>query len=96
MIYVDDYGLIDLFHLVHAVPLEPCPDPEHDQEPRRWSIALLLQAGHNQPFYPSALHYPSPGLRDAAMEELVRKMKLLAAVRDEDWETVDEAEEEEG
>lgn len=94
MIYADDYGIVDLYHLVHAIPVEPCTDPDHEG-PHHWSIGLVLQAGHNQPFHLSALHYPSSKLRDGAFEEIVTKMKKLAAARDEDWETVDEVEDEE-
>ena len=80
MIYLDSYGIVDLEHIVHAIPVNPCLDPEHAHGAAEWGIGLVLGLSEGQG-HTSALRYPTRQLRDAAFETLCGLMQRVAARR---------------
>lgn len=65
MMCIDDYGILDTQFLVHAVPINPCPD--HPEE-AGFLIGALLSVGDH--LERCSLLYPTRLLRDAALEKL--------------------------
>ena len=94
MIYIDDYTMVDCYYLVHATPVDPCPEhPAVDG----WRIGLVLTGHGTQALHVSAASYPTRALRDAAFEALSGLMHVLAIERQRDYEDeVAEYEEEDG
>jgi hypothetical protein len=82
MMYVDDYCIIDTDFIIHAFPINPCPDHPEDSE---YLIGVLLGIGKRAER--CSLVYPTRPLRDAAFEQ------LCALVRMELGEEEGEAEE---
>lgn len=78
MFYIDEYAIVDLSYLVHAVPVNPCEEHAHED----YLLGLLLHVGHQG--YQVAHAYPTRALRDAAFE------KICALIQQEQLEVEDE------
>ena len=72
MWFIDDYGAVDVAYVVHAAPVDPCP--EHPVE--RYAIGLILHVTVQS--YMCAIYYPTRQLRDASFEGLVAVMRRQA------------------
>lgn len=65
MMYVDDYVILDTAYIIHAFPINPCPDHPEDSD---FLIGVLLGIGKRAER--CALAYPTRQLRDDAFEQL--------------------------
>jgi hypothetical protein len=75
MLYIDEYALVDLDYVVHAIPVNPGDAPETDANDalHQYGIGIILHVG---PQCCPVLHwYPTQGLRDAAFEQLCGLMR---------------------
>lgn len=75
MFHIDDYSIVDLDYLVHAVPVNPGDPPQADPADlfHQYGIGLVLHVGTQ--CVPVLHWYPNQGLRDAAFERLCTLMQ---------------------
>lgn len=85
MFFLDDSGLTDLRHVVHAARLDPPEDFPPDD--RVWQIFLILHVGHQS--YTVTHEYLTRDQREAAFERLLAQMQHLLRVFHGDEEEED-------
>ena len=68
MLYADEYGILDMDLIAHAVPLDPCDAEEG------WLISVVLSLGPGMRVFQ---HYPTRALRDQAFERLVTLVQQM-------------------
>lgn len=86
-IHVDDYSIVNVHYIVHAVPVDPCDEHGGKPEDNDWLIGLILHVGHQA--FQVAQGYPTRERRDAAFEAiaaLIQCQQRQAVEDDEDAE----------
>jgi hypothetical protein len=82
-LHLDDTNIIDLHYLVFAQPLPTCDEcTEEPAAAAPWKIAVILHVA-NQAF-PTTLDYPTRGLRDAAFEAIIERLKRQRTMEEEE------------
>jgi hypothetical protein len=78
MFHLDDYAILDVSYIVHAVPINP--SAEHDDE--EYLIGLVLHVGTQA--LQVAQMYPTRALRDQAFEQIQARVRTGVRKEDED------------